>query len=109
MSPSVVHTTSSTNSNSNQANTSINEENNELDESICTVQYVYLEKQVDITRPDNYTSRGFGFLLNSGLATSNNVKSPISVLVRNKDTNETETILVNENYALIVVVEPGKN
>jgi len=63
-------------------------------------QYVYIEKYIEIDRPHNYTPRGFGFLLNSGLTNS---ASPILV-------KENEALIeLCQNYAQIVVVEPGKH
>ncbi|CAF0711793.1 unnamed protein product [Brachionus calyciflorus] len=95
--PAVKESTEPHNTSINQ---SLNESQNELDES-QNVQYVYIEKLVDITRPDNYTSRGFGFLLNSGYnSNKSELNEPINVLIND------ELVLVNECYAQIVVVEP---
>lgn len=67
---------------------------------------MYIEKYVEISRPDAYASRGFGFLLNSGIVGIAG-NSPISILTKNRDTNELETVESNETYAQIVVVETG--
>lgn len=78
-------------------------EETELDES--NTEYVYLENLVEILRPDNYSSRGFGFLLNSGLSNNNTIAQSQQLIVYNK--NNEQFIKTNESYAQIVVVEPG--
>ena len=62
-------------------------------------QFVYLEKFVQIERPQGYSARGFGFLLNNGPA-------PMTILIRQNENLITE---VFQNYAQVVVVEPGIN
>ena len=84
-------------------NQSINEEAsddvfNESDSA--SKQYVYIEKYIEIDRPLNYTLRGFGFLLNSGKTNSSS-----SILVKQNE----NFIELCQNYAQIVVVEPGKH
>lgn len=76
-----------------------NDENNDLSNATqIQYYYTYTEKFVDITRPDSYTSRGFGFLLNCG------------TLAKSSDHHKSSTNNKNNNiydtYAQIVVVEP---
>lgn len=96
-----VSTKKSTEIKNEEPDQSINEsQSDELDES-QNQEYVYIETTVDIERPHDYQSRGFGFLLNSGL---NNKQSsePIQLLINN------EIVLIDKCYAQIVVVEPSK-
>ena len=93
----------------------------ELEETTeVKLKFVYLEKEVEIYRPVNYSSRGFGFLLNTGLnANEDFVNSELyllvypenndSVNVNNAISTDTfvERLFVYENFAQIVVVEPG--
>ena len=89
-------------SEANKLNSSMNNEDNELDGNETINHYYYIEKLLDLRRPDNYSSRGFGFLLNSGQSN----KQSNQIFVRNLD-DMTETSIINQNYAQIVVVEPG--
>ena len=102
----LVNTKTNTDNDLNEANklnSSMNNEDNELDgNETINHYYYYIEKLVDLRRPDNYSSRGFGFLLNSGQSN----KQSNQIFVRNLD-DMTETSIVNQNYAQIVVVEPG--
>lgn len=88
-------------------------------------RFYFTERQVDITRPDNYASRGFGFLLNTGLSNDelSASNSELILLVRandliNDDRQSMCTLTIGEhtylrrpftyeNFAQIVVVEPG--
>lgn len=87
----------------------------ELEETTTTatdvkLKFVYLEKEVEISRPFNYSSRGFGFLLNTGLA-NDFVNSELYLLVNPENAISSDTFIerlfVYENFAQIVVVEPG--
>lgn len=70
------------------------EEPEDLEESEENEQdYELVEKQFEIVRPKDYTSRGFGFLLNTGLVNN-----------RNKSDNASHQI---DSYAQVVVVEHG--
>jgi hypothetical protein len=73
---------------------------NELDESSLPC-LVYTERTVEITRPINYVQRGFGFLLNTGVSSTG--QSVITLRLA----DESETTVVNDSYAQVVVVEPG--
>ena len=84
-------------------NQSAMSEENELDES--NTECVYVENLVEILRPDNYSSRGFGFLLNSGQSNNNTIAQAQQLIVFNK--NNEQYVTTNESYAQIVVVEPG--
>jgi hypothetical protein len=78
-------------------------EDNELEESTMQSVY-YVEKFIEITRPINYAQRGFGFLLNTGVSSKGNVNSVNNIILK---TGDTETTVVNDSYAQVVVVEPG--
>ena len=70
------------------------EEQEELDENEENEHdFEFVEKQFEIVRPKDYTSRGFGFLLNTGLVNN-----------RNKCDNAGHQI---DSYAQVVVVEHG--
>jgi hypothetical protein len=72
----------------------VEHEQDELDENEENEQdYDLVEKQFDIVRPNDYSSRGFGFLLNTGLVNN-----------RNKSENVSHQI---DSYAQVVVVEHG--
>lgn len=69
---------------------------------------VFVEREVEISRPANYSLRGFGFLLNTGLGSNDFVNSELFLLVGNVDSSSfVERPFVYHNYAQIVVVEPG--
>ena len=67
-------------------------------------QYEYATRFVEINRPYDYSSRGFGFLLNSGLA-SNMVLSTCAI--NHGASSPTTEEILSRNYAQIVVVEHG--
>lgn len=69
---------------------------------------VYVERQVDISRPANYSLRGFGFLLNTGVGSNDFINSELFLLVSSGDVF-VERPFTYQNYAQIVVVEPGLN
>ena len=83
-----------TSANDSNMNDSLNM--NEEEESSELVGYTYTPKCVSIERPFDYTSRGFGFLLNSGLAATSKSQDP------------SLNSILSQNYAQIVVVEHGK-
>lgn len=64
-------------------------------------KYAYIEKFIDIERPYDYNSRGFGFLLNSGLLNKSS-----GALRKLKDSAIDE--IVTQNYPQVIVVEHGK-
>ena len=74
--------------------------NNDEEESvICTdFKYTFNEKYVEIDRPFDHPKRGFGFLLNSGLAnkTHNSLKK-----LQDPYINQ----ILEQNYAQVMVVE----
>jgi hypothetical protein len=82
--------------------TSSNNNNNEINNLPC----LFTEKTIEIVRPINYSQRGFGFLLNTGVL-SNSTKSTNDRIIILKNGDE-ETKVPNENYAQVVVVEHGK-
>lgn len=76
--------------------------NEEEDSLICTdFKYTFIEKFVEIERPYDHKSRGFGFLLNCGLQNSNSES-----LKKLQDDNINK--ILSKNYAQIVMVENGK-
>ena len=84
---------------------------NKLSEEAATKEtppskLVYVERQVDISRPVNYSLRGFGFLLNTGVGSNDFINSELFLLVSSGDVF-VERPFTYQNYAQIVVVEPG--
>ena len=69
---------------------------NEQEESSELLGYTYTPKCVSIERPYDYTTRGFGFLLNSGLAATSKSHDP------------SLNSILGQKYAQIVVVEHGR-
>ena len=83
-------------------NESLNNEDNEEESMICTdFKYMFNEKFVVIDRPFDHPKRGFGFLLNSGLANRTH-----NCLKKLQDQNINQ--ILEQNYAQIMVVENGK-
>ena len=116
---SISNTSNSNNNNNNNNDEKSKSELDDLnDDSSLNLQnqYVYIEKSIDIVRPYDYSSRGFGFLLNSGLSNLNNTNknsnlnqpSELKVLKNGNDLNNMEYDVISHNCALVVVVEPGK-
>jgi len=88
-----------TNDDSNLNDSAINDEDN--DSMICTdFNYKFTEKFVQIERPFDHNSRGFGFLLNSGLQNKTGAS-----LKKLQDENIDKVL--SQNYAQIVMVENG--
>ena len=85
---------------------------NKLSEEVATKEppskLVYVERQIDISRPANYSLRGFGFLLNTGVGSNDFINSELFLLVSSGDVF-VERPFTYQNYAQIVVVEPGLN
>lgn len=85
---------------------------NKLSEEAATKEppskLVFVERQVDISRPANYSLRGFGFLLNTGVGSNDFINSELFLLVSSGDVF-VERPFTYQNYAQIVVVEPGLN
>ncbi len=87
------------NDDSNLNESGINDEDN--DSMICTdFNYKFSEKLVEIERPFDHNSRGFGFLINSGL--QNKASASLKKLQDEKIDN-----VLSQNYAQIVMVENG--
>lgn len=83
-------------------NGSLSNEDNEEESMICTdFKYMFNEKFVEIDRPFDHPKRGFGFLLNSGLANKTH-----NCLKKLKDQSIDE--ILEQNYAQIMIVENGK-
>ena len=89
-----------TNDDSNLNESAINDEDN--DSMICTdFNYKFTEKLVEIERPFDHNSRGFGFLLNSGL------QNKASASLKKLQDENIDNVL-SQNFAQIVMVENGK-
>jgi hypothetical protein len=91
---------------SNDDSLNKNDDEDSLSHCMDYSNYTFVEKFVSIERPFDYSSRGFGFLLNSGVASkvsSGNAKGNLFL-------NATSLVqnVINQNFAQIVVVEHGK-
>lgn len=73
------------------------------------LKLLFTERIVDIQRPVNYSLRGFGFLLNTGVGSTDFINTDLYLLVRSDRLaaeEEGRRSFEFLNYAQIVVVEP---